>query len=422
MLAIIDHDQLVAEALLRQLETYAITGNHFESIEALCSAIKEDETRTPDAILIEILDDEGEELETTTELTNLGLSIGCEQNKCPLILIAHSEIETAALKLKAAEYGVSAFLQSPLRSNVLSESINTLMARDTIEPLRILMIDTKPDSAVSYTSILEHSGMLTLTVLDPLQSFEMLSVYMPDLVLVNIPTAQATVLIRAMRYSEKFNTLPIAFLGQSEEAAEQQTLSLAGADEYLSKTLPSELLVLTISAKARRYRDIKATMVRDSLTGLYSYNYCHEILTQLLEKAQQRDHTLVVCLLDIDNLNQTNDQYGQGAGHKLLQTLARVLQNRLRRRDIIGRINGREFIIIMPETSTRVGHVIIDNLRENFSLMSVNFNSLQIKATLSGGLAGFPEQKSVASILEHAETALGNARAEGMNRINLSQS
>ena len=93
---------------------------------------------------------------------------------------------------------------------------------------------------------------------------------------------------------------------------------------------------------------VRALMVRDSLTGLFNHTTINGYLDIEIARAQRYQSTLSFALLDIDHFKQVNDTYGHPTGDRVLKHLARLLQQRLRGSDMVGRYGGEEFAVIMP--------------------------------------------------------------------------
>ena len=90
--------------------------------------------------------------------------------------------------------------------------------------------------------------------------------------------------------------------------------------------------------------------VRDPLTGLYNRRFFDESLAQNIEAARRYRRELSLVLFDLDGFKQVNDTCGHQAGDEVLKTFARLLQETSRKADIVCRIGGDEFAVILPET------------------------------------------------------------------------
>lgn len=90
---------------------------------------------------------------------------------------------------------------------------------------------------------------------------------------------------------------------------------------------------------------------RDGLTGLYNRRFFSETLANHIEAASRYDRQLSLVLFDIDQFKQINDQNGHPSGDKVLKHFAEILQSTARSADIVCRIGGDEFAVLLPETA-----------------------------------------------------------------------
>lgn len=121
--------------------------------------------------------------------------------------------------------------------------------------------------------------------------------------------------------------------------------------------------------------------VRDSLTGLYNRRFFDEALTQTIETARRYGRELGLVLFDLDNFKAVNDTCGHEAGDEVLRNFAHLLQKTARKADLVCRIGGDEFAVILPETS-------LSNTRK----FTERFLQSLKKAKASAGFAALPSE------------------------------
>ena len=142
-----------------------------------------------------------------------------------------------------------------------------------------------------------------------------------------------------------------------------------------------------------------------------------EILEREIERSHRQNNKLSYVMLDIDNFKQVNDSYGHAAGDIVLKSLARLLKQRLRKTDYIGRYGGEEFAIVMPDTDSATAYKVIDELRATFADLQHNVQGQLIQTTFSAGVACFPDYWSAAELGKQADMSLYQAKQAGRDRI-----
>ncbi len=140
-----------------------------------------------------------------------------------------------------------------------------------------------------------------------------------------------------------------------------------------------------------------------------------------LARARRGGKPLLFALIDIDHFKRVNDTYGHPAGDTVIRNLARLLRQRLRRGDTIGRYGGEEFAIILPDTPLDEGRRLLDRLRSDFAASEQSYGGASFRVSFSGGLAEATEITAVEGLVVAADTALYDAKRNGRNRISLAE-
>jgi len=153
----------------------------------------------------------------------------------------------------------------------------------------------------------------------------------------------------------------------------------------------------------------------DSLTGLFNHRAFHERLLNALQEASRTHRPVAVLMLDIDNFKRVNDVHGHGVGDEVLQQLAETLRSIVRPQDVVCRLGGEEFGVIMSscdgEDAVRVAERIVARAGE-VEVPAVG------AVTVSIGLARGPEHAmNPRELAACAEAAMMTAKAQGKNRI-----
>lgn len=103
----------------------------------------------------------------------------------------------------------------------------------------------------------------------------------------------------------------------------------------------------------------------DFVTGVYNTRYFHELAETELERSARYNHSLTIVFIDIDNFKTVNDVFGHLEGDRALATVAARLRDSLRKTDVVARVGGDEFAILMPETPADVLQTVMTKLQNN---------------------------------------------------------
>jgi diguanylate cyclase (GGDEF)-like protein len=153
----------------------------------------------------------------------------------------------------------------------------------------------------------------------------------------------------------------------------------------------------------------------DSLTGLYNHRYFHERLRAELTRANRSRDSVAVLMLDIDDFKRVNDVYGHGSGDQVLTDLAELLRGALRGSDVVCRLGGEEFGMIMPSGDAHDAVTLAQRLRD--TLGQVEFGPAG-KITISVGVSEGPDHAmNPRELVACAEAAMMTAKARGKNQI-----
>jgi two-component system cell cycle response regulator len=184
-----------------------------------------------------------------------------------------------------------------------------------------------------------------------------------------------------------------------------------------------EALNLALEAKVTEAQQLQTRLreqvLHDTLTGLYNRRYLYEAGPGYIELARRQRSSLCVVLIDIDHFKSVNDTHGHHVGDLVLQGLARLLTQRLRKSDIVCRYGGEEFAVIMPEVSSAQATALIEKLMADFAKLDVLAGDLHLAGhTYSAGVADFPsEATSLEPLLRVADAHLYRAKEAGRARV-----
>lgn len=376
----------------------------------------------------------------------------------PLIFI--SEHNTIAARLEAVKAGGATFFSWPVAFEEVVNQLDVLLTPPLPVTYRILIVDDSPTAVAFYATTLEAAGMVTAVVTNPLEITQTMIEFNPELILMDMymPGCSGLELAQVIRQQPSFVGIPIVFLS-AETNLDQQLIALQmGGDDFLTKPIEASHLIALVTARASRFRILRAFIERDSLTGLFNHQRFKEQLEVEMSRVIRQGTPLVMAILDLDHFKRVNDTYGHLSGDRVLRSLSRLLQQGLRRTDVIGRYGGEEFAVILTNTTGDRALEIMDRLRLEFADLPHWSGGLKFNCTFSCGLAQYagtaaptfgdgyarkdePHQDALAksnlapgdppevlrsssqaqNLIEAADQALYKAKHEGRNRQILSE-
>jgi diguanylate cyclase (GGDEF)-like protein len=156
--------------------------------------------------------------------------------------------------------------------------------------------------------------------------------------------------------------------------------------------------------------------IRDGLTGIFNRRYALEQLGAALVAADAAGERVAVALLDVDFFKQINDTHGHLIGDAVLRDVSRVLGDRLRGTDLVGRYGGEEFVVVKRRASAAQAAVVLDQIRARLS--DRPGREEMPRYTFSGGVAEYPADGHEATVLlGRADDRLYAAKESGRNRL-----
>lgn len=157
----------------------------------------------------------------------------------------------------------------------------------------------------------------------------------------------------------------------------------------------------------------------DDLTGLANRRFLMQQASLELARAQRYQYPLSLFMLDIDHFKEVNDQYGHISGDMVLKQLSQEMPRYLREHDLIGRIGGEEFAVLLPETSIEAATLIAERLRQAVEKLSFKvMHESNIQLTISIGVASSIEvEQNLEKLRQESDLRLYQAKSSGRNQV-----
>jgi diguanylate cyclase (GGDEF)-like protein len=404
-----DDEPLSLEQLTTQLGCFGYEVALFTEPQALYQAVL---ARRPDAVIMDIQFPQGDR-EGVEVLAAIQRETG---QAVPSVFL--SARDDFAARLMAVQAGGQAYFHKPARAVELVAALDALTCPQP-EPYRILVVDDEPGIASYHSIILQDAGMVTHQISDPSSVLAVLKQFRPDMVLMDMymPQCSGLELARLIRQVPDYISLPIVYLSSETDRQKQFSAMRVGAEGFLTKPVVPADLVTAVAIRAERMRTLRSLMVRDSMTGLFNHTTITQMLENATANAARGAGVLCFAMIDIDNFKQVNDIHGHQIGDQVIQALARILQQRLRHSDVVGRYGGEEFAVVLQDVSVSAATRLLDELRQDFARVLFHSADGDFSCTFSVGLASYKGYPRAEQLCEAADKALYQAKRQGRNCV-----
>ena len=170
--------------------------------------------------------------------------------------------------------------------------------------------------------------------------------------------------------------------------------------------------------ESQYHEEIYRLTIIDGLTQAYNKRYLFEALDREIVRARRHVRDVALLMFDIDHFKTINDEHGHLAGDFVLKELARVIQARIRRDEVIARYGGEEFVVMLPETQLDGARMLAETLRERVAEHLFVFQNESIRVTISVGVAVLAEaDRTATELLKRADELMYDAKRAGRNRV-----
>jgi diguanylate cyclase (GGDEF)-like protein len=168
----------------------------------------------------------------------------------------------------------------------------------------------------------------------------------------------------------------------------------------------------------RLFKRLRHQAQHDALTGLLNRGAMDHALRHQWQQHRRLGHGLALAVLDIDHFKRINDTHGHPVGDQVLVAVARALATESRAADIVARMGGEEFLVLMPGADAPGARRAVERLRKVVEALRIPVPGGEIQLTLSAGLALVtPDDVDAAAVMRRADVGVYTAKREGRNRV-----
>jgi len=296
---------------------------------------------------------------------------------------------------------------------------------------RILVVDADNESTQFVAELMSLYNYEVVRAIDPASALQLVEDLAFDSIMLSLEMADGGFkLSQELRQINGHGDVPLLFV--TEEAYDSPLLMEAqfyGAlfmhqkpydeCELLSQLSTMVRLKLLQDELKDRMAELDRLASTDPLTGLYNRRMFFRRMDEEVARAGRTASPMCLLYVDIDFFKKINDEYGHDAGDKVLQQVARTMTRIIRRGDVLGRIGGEEFLILLPDTPGEAGQRIAERLRQRVEHATIITGNSKLAVTISAGVfhAADPVGLSIDDMVKAADEALYEAKETGRNRV-----
>ncbi len=297
---------------------------------------------------------------------------------------------------------------------------------------RVLLVDDRPASSDRIVASLRGEQSVDVEA-NPQEALFRAAEHPYDLVIVSLGLANydGLRLCSQLRSLERTRSLPLLTIADLDDRAKILRGLDLGVNDYLVRPIDRNELVARVRTQVRRKRyadslrdNVEQAIemaVVDALTGLHNRSYFDMNLTGLLDRAAQEAKPLSLLVLDIDFFKKVNDTHGHDAGDEILRALAARMRRAVRSVDMVCRLGGEEFVIVMPDTAIDIAAKVAERVRRSVEAepFTVKEGQVAIPVTISIGIADRGFDANPDFLFKSADKALYESKSSGRNRVTL---
>jgi len=376
----------------------------------------------------------------------------------PVVIV--TALTDSSDRIKGLEAGADDFLSKPLNDTALMSRVRSLVRlkmtvdewrirentasqlgvvdnaanamSEPVEHARILVIEDQAFESKKFIDTLKVDDDIVLISESGVDAMSKVSQSDYDLIAVslNLKNEDGLRLCSHLRSSEKTRSIPILMIANEDDMSRIAHGLEIGAHDYILRPVDRNELLARVRTQIRRKRfqerlrsnfELSLSMaLTDSLTGLYNRRYFEVHLQKLLEKNQASKKSMCILMLDVDHFRTFNNTHGHAVGDVVLKIFAKRILNSLRSFDLVARLGGEEFVVILPDISTEMAYLIGERLRRNIAdePFPCDVEGGSVRVTTSIGAAIIKDGiATMAQVLKRADDCLYAAKEGGRNCV-----
>lgn len=285
---------------------------------------------------------------------------------------------------------------------------------------RILIVDDMPPNVKVLTAWLGSEHYVVSTAANGFEALAKIEAEAPDIVLLDamMPGLDGFETCRRIKDDPAMAHIPVIMVTALSEVDDLVRGFDAGADDFLIHPVDGRALIARVRSQLRRKRNNERVLEEalvDPLTGAFNRRYFDAHAPRLAARCRAARKSLAVLMVDVDTLKQVNDTHGHAAGDRVLKEVVNRAKFALRPLDLVARMGGDEFAIVMPETNLAAAIQIAERLCSRIGEAPIE--GVAVTVSIGAAASRPDEEEALDTTLQRADAALYDAKRAAGNRV-----
>lgn len=287
----------------------------------------------------------------------------------------------------------------------------------------VLVVDDSEVTRADTADLLRSYQLKVIEAKNGLEAIKILK-HNPDVVLLvtdySISHIDGFELISQVRRTHDRDTMAIIGVSTGGGALLASKFIKVGANDFISRPFLCEEFFCRVSMNLDlldRFQTLRDAAIKDFLTGIYNRRFLYDFGSKLAASARRSKVSMTAAMIDIDYFKKINDTYGHDVGDEILSGVASILKGYMRREaDILARVGGEEFCILLQELAIGFAAWMFESIRAEIQQTMFDTSAGSLGVTISLGVHhGMGE--TLGQLLVHADANLYTAKNSGRNRV-----
>jgi two-component system cell cycle response regulator len=432
-----------------------LSGEYFNVITALSGpeGIQKAETQSPDIILLDVMMPGMDGFEVCQRLKSNPVTA-----HIPVMMV--TALTDATDRVRGLEAGADDFLSKPINDIALMARVRSLvrlkmtidewrirentatqfgfvnkngLQSEPTEKARILVIEDRAFDSDKFIETLKKDEDTVIAVKNGDQAMALSQINDFDMIMVslNLSGEDGLRLCSLLRSNERTRSVPLLMVGEDGDMKRIAQGLEIGAHDYILRPVDRNELLARVRTQVRRkryqdrlrsnYESSLSMALTDSLTGLFNRRYLMVHMEKMLNKNRETKKSLCALLMDIDHFKKINDTYGHAVGDQVLKTFAERVSKRLRSFDLVARLGGEEFVVVLPDILPDIAMQVAERLRKGICnepfVVDSPHSPINVSVSTGGFIVKSTDELKVEDILARADDELYRCKEGGRNCV-----